>query len=212
VHLTDPQRLERSARRLFGADFDRLWGPIAPVPFENIRIAEAHAAGLECIATPGHAKHHISYFTDDGTCFAGDVAGVRIAPAPFVSPGTPPPDIDLPAYARSLGAIEARRPTRLCLPHFGIVDDPAFHLAQMREALACWSAWVRAGATEGEFIALARAELAGLEPSVIETIAIAAPFAPSYAGLKRYWQTLGREAQAAAHAHCARAGRPSQRG
>ena len=31
-HLVDPSRLERSARRLYGDDFDRLWGELAPVP------------------------------------------------------------------------------------------------------------------------------------------------------------------------------------
>ena len=31
-HLVDPSRLERSARRLYGDDFDRLWGPLVPVP------------------------------------------------------------------------------------------------------------------------------------------------------------------------------------
>ena len=31
-HLCDPSRLEASARRLYGAAFDSLWGPLVPVP------------------------------------------------------------------------------------------------------------------------------------------------------------------------------------
>ena len=31
-HLIDPSRLERSARRLYGDEFDTLWGELAPVP------------------------------------------------------------------------------------------------------------------------------------------------------------------------------------
>src|SRR5581483_280131 len=37
-HLADPSRLERSARRLYGDSFDRLWGELAPVPAANIRV------------------------------------------------------------------------------------------------------------------------------------------------------------------------------
>ena len=31
-HLVEPERLERSARRLYGDTFDTLWGELAPVP------------------------------------------------------------------------------------------------------------------------------------------------------------------------------------
>ncbi len=187
-HLADPRRLERSARRLFGAEFDRLWGPLAPIPAANLRVLDTHAAGLECFATPGHAIHHASFLDPDGNCFSGDVTGVRIPPSTYVAPGTPPPDIDLDAYRRSLDEIMARQPTRLCLSHFGMAEDVAGHVARMREGLALWSSWVRDGATEEEFIEAARAQLAG-RPEVLEAIETAAPFPPSYAGLKRYWET-----------------------
>jgi len=198
-HLADPSRLERSARRLFGPEFDRLWGPLAPIPAENLRVLGAHAAGLDCFATPGHAIHHASFLDPDGNCYSGDVTGVRIPPSPYVAPGTPPPDIDLGAYERSLDEILARRPNRLCLSHFGIYDDVEGHVARMREGLALWSGWVRDGATEEEFIEAARAQLAD-RPDVLEAIETAAPFPPSYAGLKRYWETRRRPARAAAAA------------
>src|SRR5450830_506126 len=37
-HMIDPERLERSARLLYGDMFDLLWGPVAPVPAENIAV------------------------------------------------------------------------------------------------------------------------------------------------------------------------------
>jgi hypothetical protein len=67
----------------------------------------------------------------------------------------------------------------------------------MREGLALWSDWVRDGATEEEFIEAARAQLAD-RPEVLEAIETAAPFPPSYAGLKRYWETRRRPARAVA--------------
>lgn len=188
-HLLDPSRLERSSRRLFGADFDRLWGGIVPVPAANLRVLGKRVLGFECFATPGHAIHHTSFLDDRGNCFSGDVTGVRVPPSRHVAPATPPPDIDLPAYARSLAAIEARRPERLCLSHFGIFDDVHAHLNRMRAGLLRWSDWIRGGATETEFVAAARREL---DPRVAETVEKTAPFEPSYAGLKRYWES-GRQ-------------------
>ena len=158
-HLIDPSRLERSARRLYGDDFDRLWGELAPVPEANVRIAGERVLALDAFPTPGHASHHVSYLAPDGACYSGDATGVRIAPSPYVAPVAPPPDIDLEAWGRTLDAVEARRPERLCLPHFGVVGDPADHIREMRARLRVWSERVRDGATEEEFVAVAEREL-----------------------------------------------------
>ena len=188
-HLIDPTRLERSARRVFGERFDVLWGSLDPVPATNVIAIGKRAAGLECVATPGHAVHHTAFFTAEGTCFSGDVTGVRIAPTDYVAAGTPPPDVDLEAYSVSLEAIADRAPRRLCLAHFGIFADVAEHLDRQRAVLERWSGWVRDGATEPEFIARATAEQEGLEPEAVHALESAADFRPSYAGLVRYWQT-----------------------
>ncbi len=186
-HLVDPSRLERSARRLFGERFDLLAGEMAPVPSGSITLAEGTVAGLECFPTPGHAKHHVSFIAADRTCFPGDVVGMRLPPSLYVAPGTPPPDIDLDAYATSLTAISARSPSRLCLPHFGVVTDPSEHIELMSSALERWSGWVRDGVGEQEFIRRGQAELACFEPEVIEAIEVNTPFSSSYAGLARCW-------------------------
>ena len=47
-HLADPSRLEASARRLYGDIFDTLWGELAPVPEQNIRVVGTDVLGLEC--------------------------------------------------------------------------------------------------------------------------------------------------------------------
>lgn len=186
-HLVDPSRLERSARRLYGADFDRLWGPLLPVPEENVRIVGDSVLGLEAFATPGHASHHVSYLTADGACLAGDAAGVRIPPGRYVAPVAPPPDIDLEAWERTLDAIAERRPARLLLPHFGVVDDPEEHLARVRTELAVWAERARAG-TEEEFVRAAEADLgASADLGTAEVYQRAGPFSQSYAGLRRYW-------------------------
>lgn len=183
-HLVDPSRLERSARRLYGDTFDSLWGELAPVPEENVHVAGPRVLGLECFPTPGHASHHICYF-DGTTLYAGDAAGVRIQPAATVLPPTPPPDVDLEAWERTLREIERRRPERLALIHFGVAEDVERHLGELRERLATWAERVERGAGEDEFVAAAKADLPAADA---ESYDRAMPFWQSYAGLARYWE------------------------
>jgi glyoxylase-like metal-dependent hydrolase (beta-lactamase superfamily II) len=186
-HLVDPSRLERSARRLYGDEFDRLWGELVPVPEEAIEIVGDKVLELDAWPTPGHASHHVSYLAPDGSCYAGDAAGVRVVPSSYIAPVAPPPDIDLEAWERSLDAIEARAPARLCLPHFGVVEDVSEHLTRMRARLGEWAERVRDGATEEEFVAAAEAELVAAGGESAAAYTQAGPFWQSYQGLKRYW-------------------------
>jgi len=196
-HLVDPSRLERSARRLYGQDFDRLWGELAPVPEASLRPIGARVLDLEAFPTPGHASHHVSFLAPDGACFAGDATGVRIEPCPFILPASPPPDINLEAWEASLDAIEERRPTRLYLTHFGRVDDPQVHVPLMREQLRTWAEHVRGGATAEAFARAAEKNLQAVaDAETAEAYRQAAPFWQSHAGLERYWRKR-REEEAA---------------
>ena len=183
-HLVDPSRLERSARRLYGDTFDELWGELAPVPEENIHIASVRAAGLEVFAAPGHASHHVCYF-DGTTLYAGDAAGVRIQPSRAVLPPTPPPDVDVEGWYRTLEEIERRAPEQLALIHFGLANDVSRHLGELRERLDTWARRVEEGASEEEFVAAAKADL---PPEEADEYDRAMPFWQSYQGLKRYWE------------------------
>jgi glyoxylase-like metal-dependent hydrolase (beta-lactamase superfamily II) len=193
-HLIDPSRLERSARRLYGESFDSLWGELAAVPAENVHEVAAHVLDLEVFATPGHASHHVSYLDGEGTLYAGDAAGVRIQPGRHILPVSPPPDIDLEAWHKTLDEIEQRDPARLALIHYGVVDDPADHLDRMRAELDLWAERVRAGMSEEEFVEACKADLLSSEGVDAAYYERAAPFWQSYMGLKRYWDKR-REAE-----------------
>ena len=183
-HLVDPSRLEASARRLYGGDFDRLWGELAPVPEKNVHRVGAETLGLATFPSPGHARHHVCYLAPDGTLYAGDAAGVRIRPSEFVLPPTPPPEVDLEAWERTLDEIAARKPERLALIHFGVFEDVERHLGELRERLRAWAERVRDGASEEEFERLAVADLAADRDAYVQAI----PPWQSYAGLRRYWE------------------------
>ena len=192
---SEPSRAERPATLRRG--LRPPLGELAPVPEASLRPVEARVLDLEAFPTPGHASHHVSFLLPDGTCFAGDAAGVRIEPFRFVLPASPPPDIDLEAWSASLDAIEERRPARLCLTHFGPVDDPQEHIVLMREQLRTWAERVRDGATAEAFARAAEDELqAGADAETAEAYRQAAPFWQSHAGLERYWRKR-REEEAA---------------
>src|SRR5207302_10189940 len=152
-HLVDPERLEKSARRLYGDTFDSLWGELAPVPAENVLLLDGAVVGLDSFPTPGHASHHVCYLDPDGTLYAGDACGVRVLPGRFVLPPTPPPDVDVAAWEATLDEIERRAPARLALIHFGVADDVSRHLTELRLTLLDWAESVEGGASEEEFIA-----------------------------------------------------------
>jgi glyoxylase-like metal-dependent hydrolase (beta-lactamase superfamily II) len=189
-HLLDPERLERSARRLYGDEYDSLWGELAPVPAANLHEVDGPVLRLETFPSPGHAEHHVCYLAADGTLYAGDAAGVRIQPGRRVVPPTPPPELDPAAWERTLDEIERRMPERLALIHFGVADDVGRHLGELRERLRTWVARVGEGADEDAFIAQGRADL--LEDRASYERAM--PLWQSYAGLRRYWDKQREEA------------------
>jgi glyoxylase-like metal-dependent hydrolase (beta-lactamase superfamily II) len=198
-HVVDPSRLLSSARRLYGNDLERLWGEPEPAPRENVEVAGAEAAGLECFPTPGHAWHHVCFTTEDGTVLAGDATGVRIVPGRSILPAAPPPEIDLEAWARTLDEIERRRPRALALTHYGVVTDVGEHLERMRATLGGWAGRVRDGLAFEEWADAARADLAaGGDREGAARAELAAPLDQSYAGLARYWRKRSETAGASA--------------
>jgi len=183
-HLVDPSRLERSARRLYGPSFDTLWGELAPVPQENVRIATGDVLGWESFPTIGHASHHVSYFRD-GTLLAGDAAGVRMPGASYVLPVSPPPDVDVEGWHATAAAIRARKPERLALIHFGVHEDVDAHLDRLELELDRWAERVRDGMEQQAFVEAAQAD-AGEDADLYDRVA---PFWQSWQGMKRYWET-----------------------
>jgi glyoxylase-like metal-dependent hydrolase (beta-lactamase superfamily II) len=187
-HLSDPSRLEASARRLYGSEFDTLWGELAAVPDENVHVVGDDVLGLQCFPSTGHASHHVSMLHADGTLYAGDSCGVRIAPARFVLAPTPPPDIDLEAWDRTITETERREPARLALTHFGTFDDVEEHLNRLRGTLHRWGERVAHGMDSATFVAAARADCIASDPGEMEAYDRSAPTDQCFLGLERYWR------------------------
>jgi glyoxylase-like metal-dependent hydrolase (beta-lactamase superfamily II) len=130
-HLADPERLEASARRVFGERFDERFGSLTPIPQGNLTVVSGGELvhGLRVLATPGHAVHHVAYLDDgSGRAFPGDVTGVRLTRGGPVLAPMPPPDIDIDAWIKSIQRLREAGPTWLGLPHFGEITDAGTHL------------------------------------------------------------------------------------
>ena len=190
-HMISPDRLIESARQLYGENMDGLWGEMVPVPEENIHVLSGGErlfdGEFEVAYTPGHASHHVS-FLHEGTAFVGDVGGVRIDGAPLTIPPSPPPDIDVEKWHASIELIEAWKPRRLVMTHFGVGEDVDAQLTELSARLDEWAGRTREHDLDA-FVASVRDEVAEHVDS--ETAAAyeqAAPAEQLYAGLERYWR------------------------
>ena len=192
-HMANPERLVASAARLYGGEegLRETWGEVVPVPEENLNVLSGGETvlGFEVAYTPGHASHHVSYFRD-GVAFVGDMAGVRVPPYALTLAPTPPPDIDVEAWERSLDAIAAWEPSTLALTHFGTADDPPAQLAAVREALH-WQADVAAQQDQAGFEAALHERVAQAAPDEVAAIEQAAPLDHLFLGLDRWHSKRG---------------------
>jgi glyoxylase-like metal-dependent hydrolase (beta-lactamase superfamily II) len=156
-HLAAPEKLIASATRLYGDQMDRLWGEIRPVPQTAIvalnggEIITVGGRSLRVAYTPGHASHHVSYFSEDaGIAFVGDTAGIRLTPSGYIVPPTPPPDIDLDSWRESLARIESWNSQTLFVTHFGPHAPPRPHLSELADRLTLFAQLAKKSLERGE--------------------------------------------------------------
>jgi glyoxylase-like metal-dependent hydrolase (beta-lactamase superfamily II) len=203
-HLIDPSRLLQSAGRLYGDQLDLLWGAVLPVPADRVityQGGEQLNVGpltLQAYDAPGHARHHLVWFEPGRrTAFVGDNLGVRLPGLQLTRPATPPPEVDLPAWQRTIDLIAELEPRVLALTHFGCYDDAVFHLTDIRRRLTEWADVVRQaladGADETRGTAALAAQLAAdisrLTPDQQEALTRqTGALTSSWRGLARYWQ------------------------
>ena len=206
-HMIRPERLLKSARRIYGDKMDTLWGDFLPVPEDAVHVldgTETLTAGgrtLHVAYTPGHAQHHVSYLDPaSGTAFIGDVGGMRVAGCEYIVPVMPPPDVDLAAWTESLATVRSWSPDRLFLTHCGPHTDVDHHLDVMVGRVAAFADAVRhtldaTGTTDDETLAqrFAEKELDRMR-AVVDDEALQTAYErfgqprDSWYGLARYWR------------------------
>ena len=202
-HLIDPSRLIKSARRIYGALMDVLWGDILPAPEERVLATVdgdvVEAAGLEfrAVYTPGHAGHHHAWRVGE-VAFVGDAMGIRGGVIPWLDLPAPPPEFDLELWRESLEKLRAEGLGTVYRTHFGPRSDVDEEIDRIEELLESSAAKVRSMLDEGlerdEMIARygewmnGRARREGCDPSTVKGEEKLNPRAMSVDGIARYWR------------------------
>lgn len=200
-HLIDPGRLLSSASRIYGDRMQSLWGETEPARAEKVTVVQdgerLELCGLEIEAydTPGHARHHLVYRIGD-IGFMGDAAGLRLPAVDLVDLPAPPPEFNREEWQSTIGRLEGLDLRIIYPTHFGCVEDPARHFAELRnlldDAIYFVASCQSEGASRDEIVKeyrhwnATRAREAGLSEAQIRQYATANPLDMSVDGILRY--------------------------
>lgn len=144
-HVIDPSALYASALQIYGRDeMDRSYGRLLPVDAQRVvtsrdgMAVQIGSRALECIHTPGHARHHHCIWDAASRgWFTGDTFGLSYrhfdtAVGPMILPTTTPVQFDPPALLASIARLLERAPQWMYLTHYGRVGDVARLAASLR--------------------------------------------------------------------------------
>ena len=204
-HLLNPEKLLASATRIYGDAMDTLWGEFLPVEQDQLHVvedAEEIVIGnlrFVALSTPGHAEHHHVYLFED-ICFSGDVGGVRIPGFPYLRVPMPPPELHIEKWRATLNRLRGQKFARIAPTHFGIYDDPEWHLREVEKGLDAAERWLEAtmpadppvDELRAQYTAWmdAQAREEGLSDEVVKSFDLANPLGMSVDGLTRYWKKV----------------------
>lgn len=204
-HMLNPDKLIASATRIYGDMMETLWGEFLPVPEEQLNIVqdmqEIVIGNLRFlpINTPGHAEHHYAYLFED-VCFSGDVGGVRIPGYQYLRIPMVPPELHLERWHASMKRLRREKFARIAPTHFGIFDDPEWHLHEVEKAIDDAERWMEEVMPADPSIeelrqlfterTLADNEKLGLSEEVVNAYQLANPPGMSADGLMRYWKKV----------------------
>lgn len=208
-HLVNPEKLLTSASRIYGDQMHSLWGDFLPVPEEQLvthqddEVIEIEGLRFQVVDTPGHAYHHFAYLHQE-VCFTGDIGGVRMRGARHLRLPMPPPEFNLELWRESIRKLEDKFEqgafTRIAPTHFGLFDDPAWHLKAVTLALDEVEGWILqvmpSNPSTEELKDLfaqwtfERSQRYGLEPGLFGPFEAANPSWMSAYGIHRYWHKV----------------------
>lgn len=144
-HMVDPTRLISSTARIWGPEWETIYGPLLPVPADRIRpIDEGDTVylgdrELRVLYTPGHAPHHVSLQdSESGFLFGGETVGAYVSEIDVILPATPPPAFDLEAMLADLKRLDRLDAPMLCFSHFSPTADVRRLLRSVGERCAAW--------------------------------------------------------------------------
>jgi glyoxylase-like metal-dependent hydrolase (beta-lactamase superfamily II) len=208
-HLVDPEKLLASAARIYGDQMEVLWGEFLPVPSRMINevadgdIIQVNELQFRAIDTPGHASHHHVYIYDD-VCFSGDINGIRMHGLRHIRLPMPPPEFNLELWRDSqtklCSEFEKGAFSRIAPTHFGVFEDTAWHLDEIKKALDEVEQWIEQVFPNNPSLdelnemflewTQQRSLEQGLDLVQLEPYEAANPSWMSTYGIERYWRKI----------------------
>jgi glyoxylase-like metal-dependent hydrolase (beta-lactamase superfamily II) len=201
-HLLHPEKLLASAKRIYGAEMDNLWGEFLPVDQERINFLydgdeiKINGLTMKAIDTPGHSNHHITYLYD-GICFTGDVGGVRLQGINVIRLPTVPPEFHVEKWLHSINKLRNEEISEIATTHFGLHSDSQWHLNSLENTLVDIESWMSSIMLEKPSLESFRERYSdyiyqqsiqqGLSGEMIGTFDLAISSQMSADGIYRYW-------------------------
>ncbi len=134
-HIIDPSRLLAGAKFFYGESVEKLFGSVLPCPKERVIATEPNAIldfygrKLQFHFSPGHAKHHMSLWDEKNKLyFAGDSAAIvypnwSSSEKFFVLVPSSPTDFNPELWRQTLKEIREKKPEKIFITHFGVIDN-----------------------------------------------------------------------------------------
>lgn len=137
-HMAEPSKLVAGVSAVYGPEYVKnVYGDILPIPAERIieagdgQVVTVGQRPLQCIDTPGHARHHICIVDAQAhAIFTGDMFGLSyreldVDGRPFIFPTTTPTQFEPEAMRDSIARLLAFEPEAMYLTHYSRVPDVA---------------------------------------------------------------------------------------
>ncbi len=163
-HMIDPSKLQAGATAVYGEErFKASFDTLLPIPAERVTEIEdgmeldINGRILRMVDTPGHAKHHLCVWDERSKgLFTGDVYGnsypeMSSDQGRYLTPVTSPVQLDPPTWHASIDRLVAMNPQRVFLTHYGMLEQPEIHAAQLHRDLDAYVAMAQALPSEGRY-------------------------------------------------------------
>ena len=156
-HLSDPSKLIKMTQGVFGEDFEEEFGPLVPVPENQILAVKGNETidlgtrKLKIISAPGHAPHHICiYDVKSEGLFCGEALGCYAPEDDRLLLAVAPPIFELALAMDTIRRLKQLDPKSLFFSQWGVSSDARRLTEQYKEYISTCGDIILTGIKTGE--------------------------------------------------------------
>jgi len=151
-HLISPERLIESTKLVWGRDFEKVLGPIIPVPESQLKVAEDGDVvslinrELQIIHAAGHSPHHIVILDRKlNGLFCGEALGLP----PHQLPSVAPYSFEQEIYVATIESLRSLTVDALFFSHGDMERGPGRLMSRALENARVYGPLILEAATDG---------------------------------------------------------------